>query len=349
MPITDTRNIIPFVNNLEARIVSFENDLRSWNENKSEIISIVPRVSQNRSQAISAIVKAEEALAELNTATFGVVASKGQRLKKLLDDLKQSVYEIAQNATPSSFSDRYAQEIDHAVSEVDSMVQDGLKLDYRLRQIQEKAQVGVDQSNKEIVVPYKHEIASNLNSISVQVPEQEGVQFIEGDVTVLNESGDKGILDANGNLITGRINSEGYIVLSAIPRQPVNLYFPVKMQQKNVPEDVLYFLLNTVVQKTSPLMEQLMRFEQTLTDIISDIANMKGINWTVDHSIMSNHQNIVKEAITPKGLDLEVRDGMIYVRFSYNDHPYLSHFVLERLDSNNKWQPYDGEQGIINK
>lgn len=49
---------------------------------------------------------------------------------------------------------------------------------------------------------------------------------------------------------------------------------------------------------------------------------------------MRNHQDVVKEGITPKGLQVQVQDGMANVTFSYADHPHLSHFILEKWDEN---------------
>jgi hypothetical protein len=350
MPISNTKDLIPFVNQLEARLNDLNASMASWQENKGAILSAVPQVNVNRTNAITAIVKAEEALAELSTATFGVAAAKGQRLKKLLEDLKEQVIQIAQNVTGTGVEPYIKNEINNAIAEVDSVVDDGLKLDYRLRRIQEMAQHSLDFINRDIVMPYKVELNYNVGDTIIQLPKEEGIIFVEGVVTVLDENGEKGLLTSNNSLLTGRIDENGLVLLDEAPKKPVRLYFPVKMQFKDVPDDFLYFLLETVVSKTSPLMEMLMRFEKMLTGVLADIESMKGQDWTIDFSIMRNHKELVMESITPKGLSISVQDGMAHVTFSYNDHPFLSHFVVEKWDEEeNTWKPYDGQYGVIMK
>jgi len=348
MPITDTRNILTFVNQLEAKIIQLQSDISGWNQNKSQLLSAVSQVERNRVQATSAIVKAEDALAELNTATYGVVAAKGQRLKKLLDDLKDQVVEIAERAAGAGIPEYLSDEINNAISSVDSVVSDGLKLDYRLRKIQEIGQAGLDFSNKQVIMPYKHVIEERLTTDQLTIPPEEGILFVSGEVTVLDETGSRGILNGSNSLITGQIDETGKITLSDAPMQPVRLYFPVQMKFNDIPDDFLFLLVETIVSKASPIMESLMRIEKTMSDILNDIVAMKGSEWTADFSIMRNHKELVKEGITPKGLGVQVIDGIVHVTFSYNDHPQLSHFILEKWDEETgDWRPYDGAEGIV--
>jgi hypothetical protein len=351
MPIQNSRDIIPFVNDLESKLKQVQNDLKSWNDEKTKILNAIPQVERNRVSSISAIVKAEDALAEINTATFGVVAVKGQRLKKLLEDLKNQVLIIAQNAKGVGVEQYIKDEINNAISEVDSAVQDGLKLDYRIRKVQEIAQEGMDFANKEIVLPLSYAVATPLNADFIQLPEpQEGVVFVKGDVTVLDEKGQTAVLGTNGEAIYGHIDETGLISLTEAPGVPVKLYYPVKFAFKDVPEDFLFYMLQTIVSKTSPIMVFLKKIEAVITEVVTDIRYMKGQDWTVDHSIMRNHKDIVKESITPKGLMTSIQNGMVHATFSYNDHPHLSHFILEKLDPvTNEWKPFDGDKGFISK
>ncbi|SFJ65794.1 hypothetical protein SAMN02799624_05417 [Paenibacillus sp. UNC496MF] len=350
MPVSNTNELIPFVNQLEAKLNDLSTSMSSWQQNKGAILAAVPQVAINKTNAITAIVKAEDALAELNTATFGVVAAKGQKLKKLLEDLKAQVVEIAENASGTGVESYIKDEVNNAIAEVDSVVDDGLKLDFRLRRIQEMAQDSLDFINRDIVMPYKLELTHNVTETVIQVPAEEGIIFLDGLVTVLDENGEKGFLTSSNRLLLGSIDVTGQIILDEAPKQPVRLYFPVQMKFKDVPDDFLYFLLETVVSKTSPLMEMLQRFEKMLTGVLTDIEAMKGVEWTADFSIMRNQKEIVTESITPKGLMVTVQDGMAHATFSYNEHPLLSHFILEKWDEDaNDWKPYDGDHGIIAK
>jgi hypothetical protein len=275
------------------------------------------------------MVKAEDALAEINNATFGVLAAKGQKLSKLIDGIKGSVIDSISKsgiAGGGAGDANVNQEVYNAIASVDFEIEDGLKLDYRIRQIQEKAQV----SDKDFIMPFKYETVSSLTSNSITITPEDGTEFVAGDVTVLDSTGERGILGSNNALILGRIDDKGVITLDEAPNQPVKLYYPVRLKFKDVPEDFVYTLIQTMVSKTSPLMEMILKFEILLSSISNDIQAMKGQDWTADFSIMRNQQDIVKESITPKGLMLQVQDGMVHATFSYSDHPYLDHFELEK-------------------
>lgn len=337
MPISNTKDVIPFVNDLENKIKVVDQNLQSWLQEKAKILAAIPQVERNRVSSISAIVKAEDALAEINTATYGVVAAKGQRLRKVLEDLKEQVLVIVQESSAAAVPEYLKNEIENAVSSVDQMVDDGLKLDYRLRQIQTKADKALTFMNRELIMPHKY-TATMLTSEMIMMPAEEGVTFVDGDVTVLDATGDKGVLGRNGQLITGKIDSTGQIVLDEEPNQTVNLFYPVKLKFVDVPDDFLYYALQQVISKTSPLMDTLLKMEKVLTEVTADIVSMKGQDWTADFSIMRNHKDWVKESITPKGLAINVENGMVHATFSYNDHPSLSHFELEKWDEQtNAW------------
>lgn len=352
MPIYSTRDLIPFVNELEAKINGMNVEVDEWRKEKGRILTSLDTINSNKVRSTTALVKADEALTELNTATFDIVAQRGQRLKTLIENLKQQMFEIAQTAGDGKavgYDERINAEIDNAVSSVEAEVEDGLKLDYRLRKIQEIAMEGKALSEKDLYLPYVYELDHDLDQTTIVLPTLEGIQFLQGDVTVLQMNGDI-ITDGEGNIISGTINEQGVVTLTAAPREKVKLYFPVQMEFKEIPKDFLLIFMQMVVQKNSEYMRQIAKFQNTLADIVKDIQAMKGENWTIDFSIMKNHQDIIKESITPKGLQVEVKNGMVHASFSYNDHPYLSHFVLEKWNEDTQqWEPFDGAHGIVYK
>lgn len=340
-------DLTSMVNDLYRRVNEMEEYVNQWKAERYNILNAVPQVSVNRTNALTALVRAEEALAELNTATFGVAAARGQRLKKLLDGLKNSMIEIAENIT-SSADKRIGIEVDNAISEVDSVIPDGLKLDYRLRNIQEMAEQGLHYMNEELIIPYKHHITSSLESRVYDMPAIDGIVYIDGEVTVLDENLEPILID--DEIVTAIITDKGRIILSNSLTIPVYVYFPVKMKKKDLPEDVLLYMIDMMIQKNSRLMKTVLKFEQEVNQLYEDIRAMKGESWTVDYSIMRNHRDIIRESITPKGLNISVKNGMVHATFSYSDHPNLSHFILEkRNEQTGEWEPYDGVAGIIYK
>lgn len=350
MPVYSQKDLIPFVNDLEAKLNLMNSDVTEWRKRKGELYTGLSDIATNKYRSLNAMVKADEALAELSTATFEIVATKGKKLKTLLDSLKDQMYEIAKEGGGggTGFDPRINAEIDNAVSSVDAVIEDGLKLDYRLRTIYDTAAAGKSLSEKELFMPYFIEV-EHMESNIADVPVDEGIEFVNGDVTVLDINGDV-ILDNNAQIVTGTINTRGHIVLSYPPFKTAKLFFPVRMAMKDIPEDFLYLFVNTLIQKNSKAMQDIVTFQRTLQGVITDITAMKGKNWTADFSIMKNHMDIVKETITPKGLQVEIKEGMAHATFSYNDHPYLSHFILEKLDEESgEWVAHDGDAGIIPK
>lgn len=354
MPVKNTKDLIPFVNELEIAIAKMNDSLKDWNDNKFNLMYAAERTQSIGASALSALVKADEALAEIGTASFHSAASRGKRLEDTLSKLRKEMYQIAGSATGSGTgggeltSGLYYEELNNAIASVDPTIKSGLKLDYRLRELQHLAKSGGSVSQKNVHMPMKFAVEKPATA-SFQVPVQEGAVFVDGDVTVLSESGIP-FLDAAGELISGTVSADGQVLLSAIPAQPYVLYFPVRMEIKDIPEDFLYLFMEQIVSKNSRAMGILLNFEDKIEGVLSDIEDMKGVNWTPDFSIMRNHQDLVKEGITPKGLNVEVVDGLAHVTFSYNDHPHLSHFILEAWDEDEKrYAPYDGEAGIVNK
>lgn len=349
MPVYTSRDLIPFVNNLEERINAMMESLSQWNEVKYDLVSLPKQVQTNKQNATTALIRADEAMTEIGTATFRSTEQRGKRLEDTLNKLRSEIYELAQNITGTGGGELtegvFYDELNNAIASVDVTIEDGLKLDYRLRELASSADIGVKTSEKELVMPYKYEMETP--SQEVVIPEQEGVIFLDAEVTVLNQNGDP-FLDQNNEIITGIINSSGKVVLTEIPLQPCRLYFPVQMKFKDIPDDFLYLFAQQMIQKNSRIMEVILTFEDDLKQVIDDVKYMKGVNWTPDISLMKNHQDIIREQITPKGLRVEVKNGIAHLMFSYNDSPELSHFVGECYDEETKsWIPYNGTDGII--
>lgn len=351
MPVYSTRDLIPFVNSLESKLLNMNSSIDEWDREKYKIISSSKKTDSNYTTAMMALVRADEAMAELGTATFKSTASRGKRLEDTLNKLRSEMYDIAslvgEGGGGSLTEGMFYDELNNAIASVDVTIEDGLRLDYRLREITDKSLAGELIATKDLHMPYKYDVASPTKEVTVL--KEAGVVFVEGEVTVLNEAGDP-FLDENRKIITGVITKDGNVTLSSLPPSGFSLYFPVQMKLKDIPEDFLYLFLQQIVQKNSRIMETVLRFEDVLNGILGDIEEMKGVHWTPDHSIMRNHQEVVKEGITPKGLNVEVKDGLAHVTFSYNDHPYLNHFVLEKWDEDRKaFVPYDGVSGIVQK
>jgi hypothetical protein len=355
MPVNSTKDLIPFVNTLEGRVDTLTVDMNDWTTNKSKIMNALPKIDSNTIRSATALTKAEEALTEINTATFGIVAKRGQRLKTLIEDLKKKIVEIGENAGGGfgtgtlDENSTFAREINNAISGVDISVQDGMRLDYRLYEIQQLAAQGGTLGDKEWALPYSYTIDSDVNSTMLRVITEDDIEFLAGEVTVLDHNGSP-IADENNQLITGTITEAGDVMLSNIPHKPIKLYFPINVAIKDIPQDFLYVFANMMIQKNGVFMQKIFDFDKAIQDISTDMEAMKGENWTVDFSIMRNHQDIIKEGITPKGLQVEVQDNIVHAKFSYNDHPNLSHFILEKWDEEKKaYVPYDGAEGVVAK
>lgn len=352
MPIYNTKDLIPFVNQLEAKVLNLNEGLNDWTNNKYQLISLPPKVTQLQTTATQSLVRADEAMAEIGTATFKSTANRGKRLEDTLNKLREEMYVIAENAEGSGGGQLTEgvlyEELNNAIASVDATIEDGLKLDYRLRQLFDQSATGGALATKDLLIPYKEAFLATEESVLDLTPAV-GVQFVDGLATILDAEGTP-FLDRENHLITGQVDEKGKLTLSAIPPTSFIAYFPVRMKFADVPEDFLYLLLHQVIEKNSRIMEIVLNFENQIATIVEDISDMKGTNWTPDFSIMKNHQDVIKESITPKGLDIEVKDGLAHVMFSYSDHPYLDHFILERWDeATNSFVAYDGKTGKVAK
>ncbi|MFE5391886.1 hypothetical protein [Bacillus thuringiensis] len=354
MPIYNSKDLIPFVNILEKQIDEMNQNLSDWNREKYTILNLPSKLDTASTNALSALIRADEALTEISTACFESTANRGKRLEDTLNQLKNEVYKIASSIGEKGDTSGgeltkgvFFEELNNAIASVDVNIDDGLKLDYRLRQLQEMALANVEKINKELFIPHKYNI--DIEAESFSIIKSNGISFIDGDVSVLTSDG-MPARDEYNRFVQGTITEKGIVTLSTTAQKGWVLYFPVRMQFKDIPEDFLYIFIQQMVQKNSKVTQILFDLEEIVKSVQEDMQSMKGANWTADFSIMRNHQDVVKEGITPKGLQVQVQDGMANVTFSYADHPHLSHFILEKWDENKKsYIPFDGKQGIVSK
>lgn len=356
MPIYSSKDLVSFVNGLETKINDLNTSISEWNKNKSKILNGVGKIDGINVNAIQSLVKADEALGEISTATFTSSAARGKRLEDTLNKLKTSIFSAIENGdiigigsgggelTGGMFYD----ELNNAIAEVDPTIEDGIKLDYRLRKIQEMSASGKAVSEKEMLLPQKI-FVENPDSVFQKGFVDADQSFIEGEVTVLNEKL-LPVYDANEEMITGTIDEEGQIILSSIPIGNVYLYYPVQMNFIDIPKEFGYLFFNLLLDKHSPLMSSIVKIQDVVDVLLNDLDYMKGEYWTPDFSIMKNHADLLKEAITPKGVYVDVKDGKSVLSFSYSDNEILDHFVVETLNpSTNQWEAINSNGGIVNK
>lgn len=361
MPISTTANsvLLPFVNNLEKEIEELSVAVEDWTKNKNTVLNMSNELSTINYRVTSALGQASNALSEIGNATVGVSATTPNKLKTLIENLKKEMVSIAESTEGLSgggggagaYDARINSEIDNALASVDETIPEGLKLDYRLRQLQELAASGGGGggSMKDIVFPYMTDTLSPVNSLVYPVPQSDEIIFVEGDVTVLDENLSP-IYTASGTVITGRIDEYGMITFNEYPDRRVKLYYPVEMQFENTPKEFLMVFLDLVLTKNSNLYKSIAVLTEEMGDIAQVLKAMQGKDWTSDYSIMRNQQELIKESITPKGLNITVDQDKVHMTFSYSDHEHLSHFIGEVYnDDTGKWEPYNGTDGIISK
>lgn len=357
MPIYTSKDLIPFVNQLETKLGEVQESLVSWSSNQFKVINTVNRVDGIYANALQALVKADEALSEIGTATFTSTAARGKRLEDTLKKLKKDIFTSIENGdivgiggggggelTEGMFYD----ELNNAIADIDPTIEDGLKLDYRLRKIQEMASKGSKLSEQDIWLPHKLE-AGTLTDTNVLGELHEGERFVSGEVTILTADLMPATSDLN-EFIEGTIDDKGNIVLNHIPSGDVFLYYPVEIDFNRIPKDFVFLFFDMLLDKSSPLMKTLVSVEKELKQVQDDLVYMKGERWTPDFSIMRNHQDLIKEAIAPKGVYVNVKDGKSTLSFSFSDHPMLSHFVAEVWNEDEKrYVPANEDGGKISK
>lgn len=355
MPITNSKDIINFVNGLEQHIFNLQSDIYSWNTSKEEISDSLSELGNTSTMARQTMIRADNALAEINTAVIASTALQGRRLDDTLKKLKNDIFLAIENGDIVGLggggevtSGEIYEEINNAIANVDPMILPGLRLDHRLQEIYNLANTGAAALEKDIFVPRKF-IPGDITSLTLQGEVLSTERFVAGEVTVLDENS-LPIIGSKNELITAQIDESGLITLSEIPMVRTVLFYPIEIEFKDVERDFLYILMEMMLKKNHPMMQQVMMISSNLNGILEDIEAMKGANWTVDFSIMQNHLDIMREAITPKGVYLTVEDGKTNLSFSYQDSPLISHFVVEKLDpATGEWMPANENGGIINK
>ena len=355
MPITNSKDIIGFVNGLEQSILALQRDIRSWNDSKEEITNSTVELSNTSTIARQTMIRADNALSEINTAVIASTALAGKRLDDTLKKLKQDIFLAIENGDIIGIggggevtSGEIYEEINNAIANVDPMVLPGLRLDHRIQEVYNLANAGASALEKDIYIPRKF-VPGEITTLTIQGDVLSTEKFVAGEVTVLDENA-LPIIGSKNELITAQIDEAGLITLSEIPLVKTVMYYPIEIEFKDVERDFLYVLMEMLLKKNNPMMQQVMMLSTNLNGILEDIEAMKGVNWTPDFSIMQNHMDIVKEAITPKGVYLTVEDGKTNLSFSYEDSPLISHFVVEKFDADSgEWMPANENGGIINK
>lgn len=138
------------------------------------------------------------------------------------------------------------------------------------------------------------------------------------------------------------------VTLPDIDLGEYNLFIPAEVAMQAWPREAIEAVMGATISRTSGTFRKVAEFEAELASLVGTIQQMQGEKWTADVSLMKNRQDIIKESITPKGLNITAMpDGKVSVSFSYAENEELSHFVLERMDANENWVPYDGDQGIV--
>ncbi|MBA4293736.1 hypothetical protein C0431_12310 [bacterium] len=358
MPVSNTRELVPFVNLLEEKMEKLTEDIGTWIVERQKIAAYGNEIADVRFRSTGAFTRAEEALTEIGNATSGAIALRGQRLKKTIEDLKREVRNIAEEAVSNGgggggafFDERITKEINNAIAGVSALVPEGLKLDARLQELADLATNGGDLGNKEMVIPITRTL-TYLGGDVIILNEEPDTRFIQGEVGFATETGGV-VLTRDGKAAVGKVQSRdggrtGEVTMPDIDLGVYQLFIPAEVAMQAWPREALEAVMGATISRTSDTFKQIAAFDAQLTSLIDTVKQMQGERWTADVTLMKNKEDIIRESITPKGLQIDMRDdGKVNVAFSYSDHPNLSHFVLERMDENQNWVPYDGDQGIV--
>lgn len=147
-------------------------------------------------------------------------------------------------------------------------------------------------------------------------------QIFPGPVDVLNEAGDMPMIGPDGKEIIATVDSSGVVIFSRAPNAVVRLTFGVLMPFSSLPQEFLKVRFKSGLEKDIGL--------------FLDVAGLK--------------EDMAIEKITPSGLYAQATGSTVYLTFTYQDRPELSHFILERYNpTTGQWEPYDGQQGIVTK
>ena len=357
MPVISSKDLIGFVNELEVQLNAVKAIALSWQKNESQMLKLPPQINAVNVTAKQAMLRADSALSEVSSAVMASTKPVGQRLADTLDKLKRDIFLAIENGEIIGVGGSGGEvnagliydEINAAIADVDPTIEDGLKLSHKLDMLQSIAESTNKLSGKRVIMPHKY-IVGLVNSVTMQGESSIHETFIKGDVIVLNDDLSP-VLDDNQNLITGTIDKDGVIHLSAIPKEPVNLYYPTVINLEDADEDFLYKGLETTLQKNYKMVTNIITMGTNITNIIEDIKAMKGANWTIDFSIMSNHIDIIKEMTAPRSLHVQFsEEGQALLSMAYLDHDYVSHYVAEKFDEESQtWEPVNENGGIINK
>ncbi len=222
-----------------------------------------------------------------------------------------------------------AQEIINAIAGVNAP--DGFKLDKRFDDIYSgvlDADTRLDNivfvTEKELLIPRKI-LTSAVAKTEYQLPVPAYGHYVAGPVGVFDLSG-KRTLKINNKVVTATISTGGKVVFDQIPYQQVTLVYILAVKLKDLPQDFLTTTIDILQSNTA-----------TLSDVLD-----------LQDRMTKSEANLQLERITPRGLYTQAIGSTVYVTWSYEDSPDISHFVLERYNEDTgEWIPFDGLYGIV--
>lgn len=313
---------------------------------KSETTKLRTRVNSNQSQYLGNVQFLQDVS---NVTAFVSGASVGRRLRYVLDQLKAElivmIEDMANTSRPVDLGP-LGEEINKAIALVDANVPDGIKLDFRLQQNEKNIRALLSHEDQTIWIPYATTV-EQPTSLTIQAIKPEHAVFLQADVTVVTDDKKPAKTDEMQK-IKGTMNGSGLITLNYLPVKKVHLWYPIEVQRKYVQDKDLWNILE-VIQMGSGGEINNDEIEEFMAYVREQLEIMKGIDYNSEQNIADAYQLIEKTRLAPKSLQItQLPNDQLAVQFSYEDHPLLSHFVLEKWDEETKtWLPYDGDEGIV--
>lgn len=147
-------------------------------------------------------------------------------------------------------------------------------------------------------------------------------EIFAGKVDVLDQAGEVPMIGPDNKEITATVDATGTVVFSRPPNAAVRLTFGVLMPFSDLPQEFLKVRFKSGLEKD--------------LGMLIDVRKLK--------------EDMAIEQITPSGLYAQATGSTVYLTFTYQDRPEISHFILERYNpATGQWEPYDGAQGIVTK
>lgn len=313
---------------------------------KSDTSKLKTRVTSNQQQYLGNVQFLQDIS---NVTAFVGGASVGKRLRYVLDQLKAElivmINEMANTKRPVDLG-TLGNEIQAAIALVDANVPDGIKLDYRFQDMEKQIGILQQKENQTLWIPYGMSIDAPT-SLTIQAEKPDHAVFVSGDVTVVNEN-KKAAKDENLLKITGSITASGIVTLTGMPTESIKIWYPIEIKRSHFQDKDLWNILEIMQlsQASSGTSEEI---ESFMSYTRAQLIAMKGIDWNSEKNLSEAFELIKKTALAPKSLQIQtLGNNQMAIQFSYEDHPLLSHFILERWDDQtNTWVAYDGNEGIV--